>query len=222
MSSSCSNLVELERSCRVHRPRVTYPSGIGHARVVARRTHSSMTAKREFAPVDAQQTLPADEEPTGIVQPGEAAFHFVPLPIASFARHDWVSSLGSPIRWASPGRDAHPDAATTQRSTERATVLSPIRHELLRSALWTTSRAGHPNRVERLFRQLHLDHLGAVEVKAQGQPYSRQPPASIWRPSPSLWRRLSRHHAWQGRSTGEGAIEEGHRPIELTPLVERR
>ena len=63
LSRSCSNVVECLCSahCRVHRPRVTNPSGIGYARV------------------DAEQTLPADEEPTEIAQPGDAAFDAVVL-----------------------------------------------------------------------------------------------------------------------------------------------
>ncbi|HEX8037273.1 MAG TPA: hypothetical protein VF510_25685, partial [Ktedonobacterales bacterium] len=65
------------------------------AREGSRPAHTQQhDGESESAPVDAEQTLPADEEPTEIAQPGEAAFHFVPLPIVFFARHDRASALG--------------------------------------------------------------------------------------------------------------------------------
>src|SRR5205807_900733 len=103
-------------------------------------------------------------------------------------------------------------------STERATIVPPIRHQLLRSALWTTSRASHPNGVERLFCQLDLGHLGAVEVKAQGQPI----PVNHQHPFGALTLLCGADFLAAILGRGEGAIKEGHRPIELTPLVERR
>jgi site-specific DNA recombinase len=74
--------------------------------------------------------------------------HRVPQPIVRLARHHGVSPLGSPRCWASLRRDAHADSTVSQRSAEGATIIPPICHELLRSALRTTSGARHANGVQ--------------------------------------------------------------------------
>lgn len=104
----------------------------------------------------------------------------------------------------------------SQRSAEGATIISPIRHELVRSAPRTTARTSHANSVQCLFGQLDLRYLGAVEVKAQRQSmaiHHQHPFGSFSHLGNAdlLATPLRRR---------ERAVKEGHRPVERTLLIE--
>jgi hypothetical protein len=96
--------------------------------------------------------------------------HFVPLPIVLATRYHWPPALGAPRCRASLRRDAHRDPAPPQDLPKRATFIPPIRHHFLQASLGAATSAGDANRVQRLFSQCDLGPIGAVEVKAQGQP----------------------------------------------------
>ena len=98
----------LNRSCRVHCPRATYPER-DRAREGSRSAHDigSMTANanplRETLKLRSQRVSSRRQFP----ELGEAAFHRIPQPILLLARHHWASPLGSPRCWASLRRSAH-------------------------------------------------------------------------------------------------------------------
>src|SRR5690349_708076 len=87
-SSSASRSAHRSRLCGAHIPYLlSRPLAIislpPAEALEADREHSGS----EEALRDAEQTLPPDQEPAIIAQPGEASLHCVPLPILLFARH---------------------------------------------------------------------------------------------------------------------------------------
>ncbi len=92
--------------------------------------------------------------------------NLVPLPIVYRTSNDRTSPLGLPVLRASLGRNAHADAALTQGTTKRATIVPTIGDQLLGSPLGTASRAGNPNGVHCLLGEFNLGNGGAGEVEA--------------------------------------------------------
>src|SRR5262249_27431683 len=97
----------------------------------------------------------------------QAKLRSVALTILVAPGQDPSPPLGSPGGRAAPGRAAHADAAAPQGSAERAPIIPAIRHQLLRSPLGTSARAGHGDGVQGLLRQLDFCFAGAREAKAE-------------------------------------------------------
>jgi hypothetical protein len=100
--------------------------------------------------------LPADKQAPVGTQPSETPFHCVPEPIVLRARDDGSSTFGSPFGRAALRRDAHRDAAPSQRATPLATIISPIRHQLVGPTLETAVRASNLDRLHGVLGELDL------------------------------------------------------------------
>src|SRR5262249_23976830 len=124
--------------------------------------------------------------------------------------------LGLPLRRAALRWNAHADAAASQSTTKPTTIVSAIRHQLLgplsRTSPWTSYR----DRIQSPLSEPDFGDLRALQMKAQREPVTvdnEHPLGAL-----ALLRDADLVAAFlSGR---EGAVEEGHGPIEVTMHVE--
>jgi hypothetical protein len=84
---------------------------------------------RKEAAIDVDKILPANQQPTEVAQPREAALHRIPLPVVVLTRDDRASPLGLLVVQVSLRWDAHLDAAASERLAKPTTIIPTIRHQ---------------------------------------------------------------------------------------------
>src|SRR5262249_8693175 len=152
------------------RPRRSLHGNHGDGRLPhARPRHETLHADkrqrhREEASVDRELMLPADEQSTEVPQPGEAAFHFVPLLVVLLPRDHRTGALGPPRVGAALSGNTPADTAAPQQVAQVTTIIPTIRYELLGPPIWASTGASDPDGIQRLPGQLHLCAVRTVQV----------------------------------------------------------
>jgi site-specific DNA recombinase len=142
----------------------------------------------------------------------------VALPVVVGARNHRPPAFEAPGSGATLGRDAHPDAAAPQGTTEVAAVVPAIGYQLLRSLLRAATRTSHADTSQRLLGECHLGAVGAVQVEAQRQTSTVDDEHPLG-PFALLRQPDTRSPLFRRR---ERAVEVGHSPVKLATEVERR
>src|SRR5262249_27086072 len=111
----------------------------------------------------------ADEQSTEVPQPGEAAFHFVPLLVVLLPRDHRTAALGPPRVGAALSGNTPADTAAPQQVAQVTTIIPTIRYELLGPPIWASTGASDPDGIQRLPGQLHLCAVRTVQVATEWQ-----------------------------------------------------
>src|SRR5262249_43416826 len=165
-----------------------------------------------------EEVFPADEQPSEVAEPRATPLPGSTLPLLLTPGEHRSSLPGSPPGgmplWRNARRDPTPPVAPAA-SRYYPTPDAP-------RASWAAAEDAHadevPSACRGLLRELDLRCVGAVQVEPQRQPVGVDDEHLCGPlPLPGEANRVAALLRWRER-----AVEEGHGPVELAALVERR